>query len=117
MGKQKVVIRVTMNNAKKRTKALTIAVKLPELEDDKIIVVGNGVDSVELTVMLRKQMGFAELVRVVAYDEKKEKKEEKDGKGKSVQVLASQGSYPQYIYSPCPYQSYDPYYSQSCYIM
>ena len=49
---------------------------------DLIVVVGNGIDSVRLTMMLRK-MGSAELVNVTPSD----KKEYKESKGKIVQVL------------------------------
>lgn len=48
-----------------------------KLEGDKIVVEGDGIDSIALTTTLRKRMGFAELVSVAAMDEKKEEKEEK----------------------------------------
>ncbi|RWW76082.1 hypothetical protein BHE74_00015854 [Ensete ventricosum] len=46
-----------------------------KLDGDKIVVVGDGVDSVVLTNMLRKKMGHAELVKVGSAEAKKEEKE------------------------------------------
>ncbi|CAL9084472.1 unnamed protein product [Musa textilis] len=78
------VMKLTMEDAKKRSKALKTAVGLPgvisaKLDEDKIVVVGDGVDSIVLTTMLRKKMGRVELVKVGSAEEKKEeKKEEKE---------------------------------------
>lgn len=82
--KQKVVIKVSMNGEKCRSKAMTIAVGVSGVEsaaiqgEDKsqIEVIGDGVDAVALTVLLRKKFGHAELLAV---SEKKdeEKKPEK----------------------------------------
>lgn len=53
-----------------------------KLDGDKIVVVGDGVDSIVLTTMLRKKMGHVELVKVGSAEEKKEeKKEEKNEAG------------------------------------
>ncbi|XP_050279497.1 disease resistance protein Pik-1-like [Quercus robur] len=70
--KQKVVIRVNLNNGKKnaRTKALQIAVGVQGVESvslqgedsSQIVVVGNDIDSVHLTSLLRKKVGSAELM-------------------------------------------------------
>ncbi|URD97613.1 hypothetical protein MUK42_18737 [Musa troglodytarum] len=135
MGKQEMVMKLTMEDAKKRSKALKTAVGLPvfpllvrqfiflsiaivtrtpsshllnsrkvtlpssssssspphhlridfvgvisaKLDEDKIVVVGDGVDSIVLTNKLRKKMGHVELVKVGSAEEKKEeKKEEKE---------------------------------------
>lgn len=91
-----------------------------EVKDDMITVVGDGIDSVMLTMMLRKQMGFAELFRVAPFDEKKEKEEKsKDAMNKSLQVWANQGNYPPYVCSPYPYSYpiHDTYSNQSCHVM
>ncbi|KAM3684345.1 hypothetical protein ACJW31_11G036900 [Castanea mollissima] len=70
--KQKVVIRVNLNNGKKnaRTKALQIAVGVQGVESvslqgedsSQIVVVGNDIDSVHLTSLLRKKVGSADLM-------------------------------------------------------
>ncbi|KAH8499014.1 hypothetical protein Peur_074159 [Populus x canadensis] len=78
--KQKIVIKVTGNGPKSGTKALRIAVGLSGVEsaglggEDKsqIEVVGDGVDAVQLTNLLRKKVGYAELASVTAVGEKKE---------------------------------------------
>ncbi|MBA0741729.1 hypothetical protein Gogos_014859 [Gossypium gossypioides] len=77
------VLKVSMNGDKSRSKALKIAVGLSGVEsaslkgDDKsqIEVTGDGVDAVKLASQLRKSVGFAELVSVSA--DGGEKKEEK----------------------------------------
>ncbi|MBA0769824.1 hypothetical protein Gotri_018521 [Gossypium trilobum] len=79
------VLKVSMNGDKSRSKALKIAVGLSGVEsaslkgDDKsqIEVTGDGVDAVKLTSQLRKSVGFAELVSVsAAGGEKKEEKKD-----------------------------------------
>ncbi|KAB5573179.1 hypothetical protein DKX38_000373 [Salix brachista] len=80
--KQKIVIKVTMKGPRCRSKALQIAVGLSGVESvglvgqDKshIEVVGDGVDAVELTDLLRKKVGYAELASVTVVGEKKEDK-------------------------------------------
>ncbi|KAF9616357.1 hypothetical protein IFM89_029611 [Coptis chinensis] len=75
---QKVVIKIiSMNGAKSRTKAMKIAVCAAgvvsvELQGDQIVVTGEGIDSPELTCLLRKKFGYADLVSVAEI-----KKEEK----------------------------------------
>lgn len=49
-------------------------------EGDKLIVVGDGIDSVTLTTLLRKKMGYVELVMVTMVEEKKETQEKKEVK-------------------------------------
>ena len=81
MGKQKVVLKLSMDDARRRAKALKCVVGVPgvvlaSVEGDKITVVGEGVDSVVLTTQLRKKMGYVELLTVAAVEEKKEEKKE-----------------------------------------
>ncbi|KAG6466373.1 hypothetical protein ZIOFF_075866 [Zingiber officinale] len=57
----KVVMRLPTSDAKKRTKALQTASGFPgvvsvSLDRDRLIVVGEGIDSVTLIVVLRKKM-------------------------------------------------------------
>ncbi|XP_038978527.1 disease resistance protein Pik-1-like [Phoenix dactylifera] len=80
MGKQKVVIRLGMVDAKQRSKALKTVVgfngitsaSLDGKEKDQIVVVGDGIDPVTLVKKLRKRMNYAELLSVAPADEKKE---------------------------------------------
>ncbi|KAF2284734.1 hypothetical protein GH714_029737 [Hevea brasiliensis] len=82
--KQKVVIKVSLNGTKSRSKALKIAVSVSGVESaalgaqdkSQIEVVGD-IDAVKLTTQLRKNVGHAELVSVSAAGEKKE--EERGG--------------------------------------
>lgn len=81
MAKQKMVIKLSLGDAKKRAKALKTAVALDgvvsvALDGEKLVVIGDGTDSVEMTALLRKKLGYADLVSVGA-DKKEEKKEEK----------------------------------------
>ncbi|CAL9063108.1 unnamed protein product [Musa banksii] len=97
MVKQKVVMKLSMEDSKKRSKALKAAVGLPgvisaALEGDRMVVVGDGVDSVTLTLVLRRKMGYVELVSVGSAEEKK-----KD------EAAASGNSWP---YQYCPAQPY-----------
>ncbi|KAF5746195.1 hypothetical protein HS088_TW06G00362 [Tripterygium wilfordii] len=101
--KQKIVISVSMDGQKSRSqwyqslmsaagfsgqnprsKALQIAVGLQGVdqaalggkEKDQIEVTGEGIDAVELTDLLRKKVGFANLVSVTPVEAKKEEKKE-----------------------------------------
>ncbi|OMO75606.1 hypothetical protein CCACVL1_16121 [Corchorus capsularis] len=77
--KKTMVFKVSMNGDKCRAKAMKIAVSLEGVESaalkgadkSQIEVIGDGVDPVKLTSLLRKGVGFTELVSVA------EKKEEK----------------------------------------
>ncbi|GKD55240.1 hypothetical protein Tco_1288627 [Tanacetum coccineum] len=77
MAKQKIVVKVTMENDKKSRKALKIAASLDGVESasfvgsDQIAVTGEGVDSVKLTTLLRKGVGYTELMTVGNVEEKK----------------------------------------------
>ncbi|XP_052178746.1 disease resistance protein RGA5-like [Diospyros lotus] len=100
--KQKVVVRFGTKSSKSRSKALTIAVgvqgvtsaTLKGQNKDEMEVVGEGMDSVVLTTLLRKGVGSAELVSVAPAEEKK--KEE-------TPVVVSSPYY--YTYGP-PYNYY-----------
>ncbi|KDP22991.1 hypothetical protein JCGZ_01713 [Jatropha curcas] len=122
--KQKIVIKVSMSSQKSRSKAMKIAVGVAGVESaalrgqdkSQIEVVGDGVDAVKLTTLLRKQIGYSELVSVSAVGEKKnENIEDKKGKAKAWPYMGSEYVYavPQYL--PCHYQQYPE--PSSCSIM
>ncbi|XP_068636398.1 heavy metal-associated isoprenylated plant protein 46-like [Aristolochia californica] len=108
--KQKTVLKLQMNNPKTRSKAMKVVVGVPGVlsaaiegeEKNKIVVIGEGVDSINLTRLLRKTMGFAELVSVTPMDQKK--KQDDDYKShdvtKTVKPIAwaNQASVPPYVY-------------------
>ncbi|KAL8512428.1 hypothetical protein ACS0TY_018777 [Phlomoides rotata] len=68
--KKKIVLKVSMNCDKSRSKALKIAVCISGVESaalsgedkDQVVVVGEDIDAVALTRQLRKNLGFTELV-------------------------------------------------------
>ncbi|XP_034679428.1 heavy metal-associated isoprenylated plant protein 47-like [Vitis riparia] len=70
--KQKIIVKVQMNCDKCRTKAMKIAaveegvisVAIEGAEKDRVVVIGDGVDSASLTCCLRKKLGYATLVSV-----------------------------------------------------
>ncbi|CAN0927288.1 Heavy metal-associated isoprenylated plant protein 16, partial [Linum grandiflorum] len=71
--KRKVVLRVSnMNDQKSRTKALKIAVTVAGVESvalggeakNEIVVTGEGIDAVKLASLLRKSVGFADVLSV-----------------------------------------------------
>ncbi|XP_026661847.2 heavy metal-associated isoprenylated plant protein 39-like [Phoenix dactylifera] len=86
MGKQKVVIRLGMTDARKVSKALKIVVgfngvtsaSLDSKKKDQIVVGGDGIDPVSLVKRLRKYMKCVELLKVESEDEKEEKDKSKD---------------------------------------
>ncbi|KAK1566681.1 hypothetical protein Q3G72_002825 [Acer saccharum] len=111
--KQKVVIKVTMNGQKSRSKALKIVAGASGVESaawkgDNIEVTGEELDPACLTLLLRKKLGYADLVSV------EEKKEEKKADVAKLEVTAMPAfSY----YAPLPY-GVDPYHEQNnCSIM
>ncbi|KAJ1289156.1 hypothetical protein BS78_02G142800 [Paspalum vaginatum] len=76
MGKQKIVLKLALDDERKRRKAFKAAVGMngvtsATMEGDKIIVVGDGVDPITLTTMLRRSLGYAELLSVSSGDDKK----------------------------------------------
>ncbi|KAH7689114.1 Copper chaperone domain-containing protein [Dioscorea alata] len=70
--KQKIVIKVQMNCEKCRIKAMKIVAATEGVEsvgvegkdNDQLVVIGDGVDSIRLTSKLRKKVGHAVLVNV-----------------------------------------------------
>ncbi|CAL1407995.1 unnamed protein product [Linum trigynum] len=83
--KQKLVINVSMNKEKSRPKAMKIVVSVHGVDSaslagpDKtqIEVTGDGIDSVALVTLLRKKVGFSELMSVGPLEEKKPEEDSK----------------------------------------
>ncbi|KAM4080699.1 hypothetical protein ACJW30_11G037500 [Castanea mollissima] len=131
--KQKVVIRVTLNNGKKnaRSKAMQIAVGLQGVESvslqgedsSQIVVVGDNIDSVILASLLRKKVGFAELTSVspVSTEGEKPKQETKPSESgiQSMVWPTYQAGVPYYYQPGAPYYAYEVagYNQNSCTIM
>ncbi|MFS7933896.1 hypothetical protein Hanom_Chr04g00385201 [Helianthus anomalus] len=63
---QKIVVKVSMNSDKQTRKALKIAVSISGVEsasfvkDQLIAVTGDAIDSIELTTLLTKRIGYTE---------------------------------------------------------
>ncbi|KAG7010798.1 Heavy metal-associated isoprenylated plant protein 46, partial [Cucurbita argyrosperma subsp. argyrosperma] len=126
--KQKIVIRVSMKRgAKYRSKALKIAasvsgdietISLVGDDKDKIEVVGD-LDPIELTEMLRKRFGCAQLESVSVVEAKKEDEDmnkDKDENEPQITWTCSWGVPHQTAYCycyHCPYPSYSIWYSDS----
>ncbi|GMN36701.1 hypothetical protein TIFTF001_006228 [Ficus carica] len=72
MGKQKIVMKVVMKCKKCQTKALRAvagkdgvsSVGLEGEERNKVVVIGDGVDAVDLAKTLRKKFGGADIISV-----------------------------------------------------
>ncbi|KAF3325956.1 hypothetical protein FCM35_KLT09036 [Carex littledalei] len=120
MVKQKVVVKLaSLDDSKKRTKALKTAVTMEgivsvSLDRDRLVVVGDGTDVIALTTMLRKKLGYAELVSVTSGDERiREEKESKISSGSKSSAgpagaSSYQYGYPSYSYpNPYPYAYQD----------
>ncbi|EOY11912.1 Heavy metal-associated domain [Theobroma cacao] len=83
--KQKIVIKVPMHCDKCRTKAMKIAavangvssVAIAGNDKDQVVVTGEGIDSANLTCLLRKKLGYAAIISV---GEDKKKDGDKDKK-------------------------------------
>ncbi|KAL8144830.1 heavy metal-associated isoprenylated plant protein 16-like [Apium graveolens] len=113
--KQKVVIRVDMSDPKKsRAKAMKIAATFPGVESvaikgdnkDRLEVIGNEIDTVQLAKSLRKNVGSADLISVgPAKDDKKD-----DLKKPHFQVYGS-NAYPYNYYYGSHVPSYQPVYA------
>nr|CAD1831429.1 unnamed protein product [Ananas comosus var. bracteatus] len=110
------VLKVSMEDPKRRSKALRIAtgfigVISASLEGDRIVVVGEGVDSIKLTTALRKRMSYAELISVAPVEAKKE--ESKQPEAKIVQSAVPLPYHNFTVLPPYPYftqdYTYDPY--------
>ncbi|XVE78264.1 hypothetical protein DITRI_Ditri13aG0130600 [Diplodiscus trichospermus] len=126
--KQKMVVKVTsMNGEKSRSKAMKIAVSLLGVEsaslkgDDKsqIEVTGDHqVDPVQLTRLLRKRVGYAELVSVAAVGgEKKEEKKEDVKPPPPAAYVWTPYQPPNYVYREPSYGYVQQCYEPSCSIM
>ncbi|EMS63592.1 hypothetical protein TRIUR3_12405 [Triticum urartu] len=81
MLQQKIVLKLALDDERKRRKAFKAAVGMSgvtsaAMEGEKIIIVGDGVDPITLTTVLRRSLGYAELLSVSSGDDKK-----KDGYG------------------------------------
>jgi len=81
MVKQKIVLKLPLDGERNRRKAFKAAVGMAgvtsaTMEGDKIIILGDGIDPIALTTMLRRSLGHAELVSVSSGDDKR-----KDGYG------------------------------------
>ncbi|XVE50918.1 hypothetical protein DITRI_Ditri01bG0201900 [Diplodiscus trichospermus] len=84
---QKVVIKVQMHCDKCRNKAKKIAavadgvnsVAIEGKDKDQVVVIGEGIDSAKLTCLLRKKLGYANIISVgeAKKDDKKDDKEKK----------------------------------------
>ncbi|KAM4071132.1 hypothetical protein ACB094_11G038800 [Castanea mollissima] len=115
--KQKVVIRITLNNGKKnaRSKAMQIAVGVQGVEsvslqgedNSQIVVVGDNIDSVNLTSLLRKKVGSAELMSVspISTEGEKQKQETKPSESgiQSMVWPTYQAGVPYYYQPSVPY--------------
>ncbi|XP_058113370.1 heavy metal-associated isoprenylated plant protein 47-like isoform X1 [Magnolia sinica] len=123
--KQKIVIKVpTMNNPKCRSKAMKAVVSLPGVisatlegnDMDQLAVVGDGVDSVTLTTLLRKKMGITELISLTVVDEKKEEEKKEEEKKPSIETVAwpTSSAYQYSVPQPMHYVYQDPYRDNCC---
>ncbi|GMY30923.1 heavy metal-associated isoprenylated plant protein 47-like [Fagus crenata] len=126
MVQQKIVMKVQMNCEKGRTKAMKIAaveegvnsLAIEGSDKDQLVVIGEGVDSANLTCSLRKKLCHATLLSVEEVKEKKKEPQEKpkppDQNPKPNCICCPQC----YQYPPFPMSCevvYDP--SPSCIIM
>ncbi|XP_047051268.1 uncharacterized protein LOC124656599 [Lolium rigidum] len=76
MVKQKIVLKLPLDGERNRRKAFKATVGMAgvtsaTMEGDKIIIVGDGIDTIGLTTMLRRSLGRAELVSVSSGDDKR----------------------------------------------
>ncbi|EXC15618.1 hypothetical protein L484_006882 [Morus notabilis] len=132
MTKQKVVIKVSLNDRKSRTKAIKTAVGVDgvtqaalQADKDQIEVTGEGIDVVCLATLLRKSLKYAEVVSVTAVDEKKEAEKKKEEEMKKELEAAQKLIWPYTTPMHCYYQVPDhgcvsyvqPQYDPPCSIM
>ncbi|WOK92019.1 hypothetical protein Cni_G00710 [Canna indica] len=117
--KQEITIKVQMNCDKCRTKAMKLVASAGRVDSvalagdsrDQLVVVGDGVDAVYLTCILRKKLKYADIVKLEEGKKKEEqkKKKEEEEKKKALEWYC----YPNY---PHPYPHvihYDDYYCNS----
>ncbi|XP_058112932.1 disease resistance protein Pik-1-like isoform X2 [Magnolia sinica] len=120
----KIVMKVPMNDAKSRCKAMKAAVGIQGVisatlegnDKDQLAVVGDGIDSVALTRLLRKKMGFTELISVAAVDEKKKEEKKEEEKKPSIEIVAwpTSSAYQYSVPQPMHYVYQDPYRDNCC---
>ncbi|CAN1315926.1 Heavy metal-associated isoprenylated plant protein 16 [Linum perenne] len=119
---QKLVINVAMNNDKTRSKAMKIvvgvygvdSVSLAGTGKTQIEVTGDGIDSVKLVTLLRKKVGFAELVSLAPVEVNN------DEDIKPEEVVPTPAAHWSYMYGGGqPHYAYQmrPYADQCCYTM
>ncbi|KAJ3693204.1 hypothetical protein LUZ60_008684 [Juncus effusus] len=118
MAKQKMVVKLSLDDAKKRTKALKTAVTMDgilsvAIDGDKLVAIGEGTDVITLTTLLRRKLGYADLISVTSENKGEEKKEQKIGEIKNMHPV----NYPyQYSYPyQFPYVYHDNSYGQKFY--
>ncbi|KAL6652580.1 hypothetical protein ACP70R_011505 [Stipagrostis hirtigluma subsp. patula] len=110
--KQKTVIKVSMPCEKCRTKAMALAaradgvISIEITGDDRLVVVGDGLDPVRLVSCLRRKLGHAVILQV---DEVKDKKPEEEEKDKKPEGPTAQ---PEPV--PAPPPQWDPGYCYWC---
>ncbi|CAN6179422.1 unnamed protein product [Urochloa humidicola] len=83
--KQKIVIQVTMPDARSRSRAMEVAAKANGVSTigitgdhkDRLEVVGEGIDIICLVTCLRKKLCHAEILQVAEVKPEEKKKEEK----------------------------------------
>lgn len=134
MVKQKIVLKLPLDGERNKRKAFKAAVGMAgvtsaTLEGDKIIIVGDGVDPIALTTMLRRNLGKAELLSISSGDDKKkdggygygygyggEKKKDgygyggtDGGGGGGGKDSKGNGGYHQNAVAPIPYPAYHQY--------
>ncbi|XP_003577912.1 uncharacterized protein LOC100824539 isoform X2 [Brachypodium distachyon] len=118
MVKQKIVLKLQADDERKRRKAFKAAVGIAgvtsaTMEGDKMIIVGDGIDPISLTTMLRRRLGHAELLSVSSGDDKKKDgygaaygaEKKKDGSG------GGGGGYHQNAVAPIPCPAYQQQYN------
>nr|TKS01943.1 uncharacterized protein D5086_0000167750 [Populus alba] len=110
---------VSMNSSKHRTRAMKIAavangVNSVEIEGtDKVVVIGDGVDSVKLARALKKQFGHVMIVSV-----KEEKEEEEEEEEEEKDVLYWPYNYTHHYPAPLVYENiYSPSLPPTCSIL
>ncbi|KAE8798635.1 hypothetical protein D1007_26123 [Hordeum vulgare] len=130
MAKQKIVLKLPLDGERNRRKAFKAAVGMAgvtsaTLEGDKIIILGDGVDPIALTTMLRRSLGKADLLSISSGDDKKKDggygygyggEKKKDGYGYGGldgggggKDSKGNGGYHQNAVAPIPYPAYHQY--------
>ncbi|RWR84861.1 heavy metal-associated isoprenylated plant protein 47-like protein [Cinnamomum micranthum f. kanehirae] len=103
--KQKIVMKVQMNCQKCRSKALKIAasaagvnyVAIEGNDEDRVVVIGDGVDSISLINLMRKKVGHTDVVTVDEVKPDAEKKEEKGVVSEPTQWIYHYNQHPRFI--------------------